>query len=541
MANTKSINRRALLQGGAAMLGAGMLGSFTTAASSSTEKTPDQLFNVKKFGASGDRDQRATLYIRQAIEACAAAGGGIVYVPPGEYTVGTLQLRDNITLYMEAGATFFLSQLPEDFIRGARSMIFAENANNISVKGKGTFDGLAQYVYEEMNGIDRDIAKEIEIAKNAGVDMRRYYRSSSSMNTYMVIINDCTNVLLEDISIINSPLWTIRFTTCDRIFVRGVYIYSDLEKGVNADGIDICSSSNVVISDSVIITGDDCIVLKTRSLGEGVKVNPVENVVVTNCILTSSSTPLMIGTETFADFRHIIFSNCTIRDSNKGFGINVQDGATVSDVIITNLTIEENRRHWNWWGSAEMCKFILLKRNELSRLGKIQNVVVNNIVVHARGTSTITGHPDQPIENIRMTNLQIFMDPENTIDKRTGHAIKFENVKELRVRDLSVKWSEDRIEKAWQSALALENVMDAEIRYFSGRQGLKSSDIPAIRLTDVSEVLISESRATEGCGTFVHVQGDSSNEIILKGNYTKKARKKLSFENDRLKSSVTSD
>ncbi|MDD2380351.1 MAG: glycosyl hydrolase family 28-related protein, partial [Mariniphaga sp.] len=89
MANTKGINRRALLQGGAAMLGAGMLGSFTTAASSSTEKTPDQLFNVKKFGASGDRDQRATLYIRQAIEACAAAGGGIVYVPPGEYTVGT--------------------------------------------------------------------------------------------------------------------------------------------------------------------------------------------------------------------------------------------------------------------------------------------------------------------------------------------------------------------------------------------------------------------------------------------------------------------
>ena len=113
---------------------------------------------------------------------------------------------------------------------------------------------------------------------------------------------------------------------------------------------------------------------------------PVENIVVTNCILTSSSSPLMIGTETFADIRHVIFSNCTIRNSNKGFGINVQDGATVSDIIFRNLTVETNRRHWNWWGSAELFKFKLSKRTDTSKLGRIRDIVIDTIISHPRGT-----------------------------------------------------------------------------------------------------------------------------------------------------------
>src|SRR5690606_958847 len=205
------------------------------------------------------------------------------------------------------------------------------------------------------------------------------------------------------------------------------YIYSDLEKGVNADGIDICSSRNVTISDSVIITGDDCIVLKAIAR-EGRKANPVENVTVTNCVLSSSSTPLMIGTETEADIRHVVFNNCVIRNSNKGFGINVQDGATVSNVIFSNLTIETSRRHWNWWGDSEMCKFVLKKREESSRLGKIRDIIVDNIIAHPMGTSTITGHPDQPLENIRISNVQMYMTPENAKDKRSSHALKIENV-----------------------------------------------------------------------------------------------------------------
>src|SRR5690606_5206522 len=191
--------------------------------------------------------------------------------------------------------------------------------------------------------------------------MRRYYRDSEAMNVYMFILDDCYNVLLEGISIIHSPLWNVRLNNCDRVHVRGVYIYSDLEKGVNADGIDICSTSNVTISDSIIVTADDSIVLKTPGR-EGQEVRPTENVVVTNCVLSSSSCALKFGTETFADIKHIVFNNCTVRNTNKGMGIDVMDGAVVSHVIFSNITIEGNRRHWNWWGDADMIKVLLEKR-----------------------------------------------------------------------------------------------------------------------------------------------------------------------------------
>ena len=216
-------------------------------------------------------------------------------------------------------------------------MLFAENAVNVAITGRGTLDGLAQYQFVPMRGVDPEITREIEIARAAGVDMRRYYRVG--VQTYMCILNNCRHVHLRDISIVHSPLWSVRLNDCDRVTVHGVYIYSDLEKGVNADGIDIVSSRNVTISDSIIETADDAIVLKAIAR-DGQPARPVENVTVTNCVLTSSSTALMIGTETQADIRHVLFNNCVIRNSNKGFGINVQDGAVVSDVIVSNLTVE---------------------------------------------------------------------------------------------------------------------------------------------------------------------------------------------------------
>jgi polygalacturonase len=534
-------SRRSVISHGGAMLGACLLSASAMPASAqdtqSSGNKSDTVFDVKKFGATGNRKDNATKPFRDAIEACTAAGGGVVNVPAGEYTAGTVQLRDNVTLHIEGGATLFLSQDRNDFGREGRAMIFAENAKNIAVTGRGTLDGLAQYDYTEMRGIDPEISKEIEIARAAGIDMRRYYRSREAMNTFMFIINDSTNFLLSDVSIINSPLWTVRLNDCDRVFVRGVYIYSNLEKGVNADGIDICSSRNVTISDSVIITADDSIVLKAIARGDK-KANPVENITVTNCILTSSSTPLMIGTETEADIRHVLFSNCVIRNSNKGFGINVQDGATVRDVIFSNLTIETSRRHWNWWGDSEMCNFVLKKRQDSSRLGKIKDIIIDNIIAHPMGTSTITGHPDQPLENIRISNVQMYMTPENARDKRASHALKIESVNGMKIRDVTVKWTEDQTEENWQSALTLKNISDVVIDSFSGRQGLKNGNAPAILMDNVSDAIVRHSRAPIGTNVFFHVQGPDSKDIILQNNYVKNAKKIISYADKSLSKAV---
>ncbi len=538
-ANEPITDRRSMIGRSGAAIGALLLSSsYINKQKTGNTDIDATIFDVKKYGATGKRSDNATKPFRDAIDACTAHGGGIVHVPPGDYTVGTVQLKDNVTLHIEAGATLFLSQSKSDF-RAAResSMIYADHATNIAVTGRGTLNGLAQYDYTEMTGIDPDIVKEIDIAKAAGVDMRRYYRKRTAMNTYMFVLNDCTNILLRDITVINSPLWNIRLNDCDRVHVHGIYIFSDLEKGVNADGIDIVSSSNVTISDSIIVTGDDSIVLKAISK-DGKPANPVQNITVTNCVLTSSSTALMIGTETEADIRHVLFNNCVIRDSNKGFGINVQDGATVSDVIISNLTIETNRRHWNWWGDAEMCKFILIKRKPSSKLGAIRDIVIDNVIAHVRGTSTITGHAEQPIENIRMWDVQVFMNPENKMDKRSTHAFKAENVHELTIRGLTVKWSRDQTEPKWQSAVALKKVSDFDIESFSGRQGLVSSDEPAILMEDVSDGLIHNSRATDGTNVFIRLDGNESRDISLRNNNTKKAKTAIVFGDEGLKKQV---
>ncbi len=523
------------MRGGAA-IGAGPLLAATAA--EAAQPAGARAFDVRAFGATGQRADNATPAFQSAIDACTAAGGGTVRVTPGDYTVGMIQLKDNVTLDLDAGATLFLSQNNDQFPRGRRAMVFAENARNIGVTGRGTLDGLAQYEFTAMRGLDPEIADEIAIARAAGVDMRRYYRTG--VQTYMFILNACRNVLLRDISIVHSPLWNVRLNDCDRVHVHGVYIYSDLEKGVNADGIDIVSSRNVTVSDSIIETADDAIVLKTMAR-DGQPAQPTENVAVTNCVLASSSCALMIGTETQADIRHVLFSNCVIRNANKGFGINVQDGASVSDVIYRGLTIETSRRHWNWWGSAEMCKFVLKKRTPSSRLGTIRDVAISDVIAHARGTSTIAGHADSPIENLRVNGVSLHMQPENAADKRATQAMRIEDVRGLRVRDLSVRWDEEGAEPKWASAILLRRTSDFAIDGFAGRQGRTSPDgaanDAAIVLDEASEGTIANADGSAGCRRLVHIQGHTR-AISIRNSRVPEGATVVTYANDRLRRGV---
>jgi Glycosyl hydrolases family 28 len=423
--------------------------------------------------------------IQAAIDACSAKGGGVAYLPPGEYVTGPLWLKDNVELRLEAGAVVALSQNLADWPSGPPAIINSYGAKNIAITGRGTIDGRAQYEFTAARGADPEIASETEIARKAGVDMRRYYRTG--VQKYAIVLRDSREVRIEGVRIIHSPLWTLRLQDCDQVWIRGVYIYSDLEKGVNADGIDIVSTSNVSISDSTIITADDAICVKTQAWRGSGPVRRSENITVSNCILSSSSTPMVIGTETYADIRHVLFSNIVVRDSNRVFGINVQDGAVVSDVRFQNVTFETRRRHWNWWGSAEVFKFVLKKRSADSPLGRIENVTIDGAQGVARGTSLIAGHADRPLENIAIQNLRVKMLPEERPDKRATHAIVIERVDGLTLRNIDVNWDERSPEPAWGSALVLRDVSRLILDGFRGRAGSRDPGTPAIIKQRVNE------------------------------------------------------
>ena len=212
---------------------------------------------------------------------------------------------------------------------------------------------------------------------------------------------------------------------------------------------------------------------------------PTQNITVTNCILSSSSTPMQIGTETHADIRHVVFSHIVVRDSNKVFGINVQDGATVSDVRFHDVTFETNRRHWNWWGSAEVFKFVLKKRTPESRLGRIENITIDGAQGTARGTSTITGHAERPLRNIVIQGLRVKVLPENKPDKRATDALSIERVDGLTLRNVEVEWDAEAPEPGWQSALSLRDVEGLRLEGFRGVAGGRGA--AAVRRDRVKE------------------------------------------------------
>jgi hypothetical protein len=419
--------------------------------------------------------------VQEAIDACAVKGGGVAYLPPGRYVSGPLWLKDNVELRLEAGATLVMSPAKADWPAGVRALVNAKGAKHIAITGRGTFDGNAQWEYAPVRGQDPEIAEEQENARRAGVEMKRYYRKGD-VQKYLFVLQDCEDVRLEGVTIRNAPLWNVRLQDCNRVWIRGIFLYSDLERGVNSDGIDIVSSSNVLISDSIIATADDAICLKTVGFGrQGTgTIRPTENVVVNNCILTSSSTAMMIGTETHADIRHVLFSNIIVRDSNKVLGINVQDGATVSDVRFVNITFETNRRHWNWWGSAEVMKFVLKKRTPQSRLGCIRDITIDGAQGTARGTSLVAGHAERKLENITIANLRVKMLAESLPDKRATHALVFQGIEGLTLRKVEVDWDREKPEPKWGSALVLRDISNLALEDFRGQAAQPDGPSPAI-------------------------------------------------------------
>lgn len=436
-------------------------------------------------------EKTSTEAIQAAIDKCSAQGGGVAYLPPGEYVTGPIWLKSNVELRLEAGATLALSQNRSDWPAGVPALINALSAQNIALTGRGTIDGRAQYEYTDARGRDVEILAEMEIARKAGLELKRYYRTG--VQKYIVVLRDSRDIRIEGIRLVNAPLWTVRLQDCNHVWIHGVYIYSDLEKGVNADGIDIVSTSNVSISDSTIITADDAICLKTEEWGPGAAgvknrtVRPTENVTVSNSILSSSSTPMVIGTETHADIRHVVFSGIVVRDSNRVFGINVQDGATVSDIRVENVTFELRRRHWNWWGSAEVFKLVLKKRTPESPLGRMENISIRGVQGTAQGTSVILGHPERSLKNIRVEGLQVRMLPESTVDKRATHAMVMERIDGLTLRDIDVQWDKDAPEPGWGSALVLRDISNLWMVGFRGSAA--RVDLPAIEKVRVKDDL----------------------------------------------------
>jgi polygalacturonase len=272
--------------------------------------------DVVSFGAKPDGKTLSTRALQAAIDDRFAKGGGTVVIPPGRFLSGTLVLKSNVRLWLESGAVLLgstnLADYPEK--RPAfrsftdtytdKSLIYAENADNIAIEGHGVIDGQG-----------------------------KAFSGPYKVRPYMIRVISCRDVHVSDIELKDSPMWVQHYLDCDRVLIRGVRVHSQVNH--NNDGIDIDCCERVRISDCEILSGDDAIVIKSTGP------RPCRNITVTNCVLSTNCSALKLGTESNGGFENIAISNCTIYDTKlAGIAVEMVDGGKLERVSFSNIMMD---------------------------------------------------------------------------------------------------------------------------------------------------------------------------------------------------------
>lgn len=348
--------------------------------------------NVRDCGAIGDGLRLDTEALQAAIdEACKAGGCGRVRVPAGTYRTGTLWLRSHLQLELAAGAVLLGSPEISDYPRLADGghkdlqpfhLLILDGLEDVCISGSGWIDGNGPSFWEPQR-------------LPSG-----WYRELEERPSPLIECLDCRGLVWENVGIRRSPGWTLHFKRCEDVQVRGIRIQNHLY-GPNTDGIDINGCRDVRVADCLIEAGDDAIVLKTTPDSQS-----CERVTVTNCTITTRCRALKLGAnESYLDMRDVVFSNCVVRESVAVVGIYCRRGATLENIAVSNIVgYAFANKDYN-----QPVHIDLGCRDEQDTPGRIRNVALSNLILHSNGRILITGHPQQPAENISLHQIQLHL------------------------------------------------------------------------------------------------------------------------------------
>lgn len=490
-----------------------------------------RVFNVRDFGATGLKVDDARASIQKALDACASAGGGVVYFPPGRYSTGTLHLRSHVRVRVESGAVVYSIKDKAAFPKDA--LFYGEDLVNITLEGRGTVDGQGGYEYRLKGNHEDDFIypNQVEMEKR-GLPLTRSFPKTDQFGKLVLLLR-CRDIRVEGLSFIDSPSWTMHLYGCERTVIEGVTIRSSLKDGVWADGIDPDGCKDLRISNCTIETGDDALVFYSMNwFGPAL---PCENITVTNCRLSSASSAIKFCDGNMNAVRNVTISNCVITNSNRGLAFMNFDGGIVENVVISGLTIDCVRYDWFWWGDGEPFHFNIKKRNEVHKnwkkeddrpAGTIRNVVLRDIIARGRGGSVCNGHPDSPLDGITMDNVKLFLahDPSAPYDKAVN-ALTFKWARDLKLRNVEIIWDKPEFQ-AWRSALLVDDVEGLEIDGLRAGPApvAEAKDAPVILLHDVRDAWIRNSRAMEGTGVFFGIEGPRTEGVVIASTDSRKAK-----------------
>jgi polygalacturonase len=346
------MNRRSILVSLSAA-GLATLGSRSNAQpSDAAHRSP--FFEPWSFGAIGDGNALDSHAINRAIDACTQAGGGVVYLRPGSYRSGTIHLKSNVTLYLEAGAVILGSLSLHDYTpqpgppplgdANQTHLIYARNAENITLAGPGKIDGQGHNFWEQSGRAPLSAENQwAEVAAHA------WQKKATGRPSPMLEFVECRWLRIEDVRIENAAGWTLRPLNCDKVFIHGISI-TNPNIGPNTDGLDLTGCQDVFVSDCMIDTGDDAICLKSEN-HYGPEPRLAHNIVVTNCTLTTCCNGFKLGTASQGGFENITFSNSVIYNKEgafkdrviSGIALEAVDGGWIEGVVITGIRMQRTR------------------------------------------------------------------------------------------------------------------------------------------------------------------------------------------------------
>lgn len=374
-----------------------------------------QTFNILDFGAKTNSKTLSTHPIQAAIDSCSTSGGGTVIIPAGTYYSGTLYIEDRVNIHLAKGAFLQGSIDPNDYPlldikfktmfspvitsenlndpkKKYRAFLFAENVENISITGEGTING---------NGN----ASSFQLGNDGS-------SKESTQRPILILAINCRKIQLENIRLKNSAYWMQSYVGCDDVHIKGISV--DNHCNYNNDGIDI-DSRNVIIENCYIDSDDDGICLKSHD-----KDRFCENIIVRNCTVRSNCNAVKLGTASVGGFKNILIENIIIKSASEsnirdwqkirnfidkpntglcGISIENVDGGVSENIKVNNITITD----------MHAPLFVKLGNRCLCNTGKLKNIEISNLVAatHSKIAGSITGYPDNNIENIILRDISI--------------------------------------------------------------------------------------------------------------------------------------
>lgn len=373
--------------------------------------------------------------LQARIDETAAAGGGVVSIPPGEYTFRPIRLRSNLCLHLEAGARLVASGRREDYFEigyhhnemgEVISCLYAFGERNVTLRGEGEIDLNAEAWYDMRNPED---------LPTVGPPVTKAYLDEASRTrewrvNQPIFLHQCENVRVEGLTIRNAPCWTFSFNECRIVKMLNLTIENGLTIP-NSDGMHFTCSSEILISGCAITAGDDCVAL--TGITDWNK--PCGDAVITNCVFQSASKAISVG-YMHSHVRNVLISNVVIRKSNRAFVIMCHPRTgRVENVRVSNCILEGRSYGGKWWGNGEPV-IIMVTPHHIERYRDplpeprfdccVQNVVFSNVT--CRGERPIGVVATEPLlRNVQFRDCIMEMVPEekpslkgNVIDLAPG-------------------------------------------------------------------------------------------------------------------------